>query len=56
MKKILFLLFVMLISCNCVFADDFKTFYDNGQNFLNSSQYSSAIGEFKKALRIDYFD
>lgn len=56
MKKILFLLIAMFVSCNCVFADDFKTYYDNGQNFLNSSQYSSAIGEFKKALRINYLD
>ena len=40
MKKILFLLIAMFVSCNCVFADDFKTYYDNGQNFLNSSQYS----------------
>lgn len=56
MKKIFILLLLMLCFTNAVFADDFKTYYDNGQNFLNSSQYTSAIGEFKKALRINYLD
>lgn len=55
MKKI-FILLLMLCFTNAVFADDFKTYYDNGQNFLNSSQYTNAIGEFKKALRINYLD
>lgn len=56
MKKLLLLIFMFAVTMNSVFADDFKTFYDNGQAFLNSSQYSSAISEFKKALRINYLD
>lgn len=55
MKKI-FVLLTILCCANVVFANDFKTFYDNGQNYLNSSQYSNAITEFKKALRINYLD
>ncbi len=55
MKKI-FVLLTVLCCANVVFANDFKTFYDNGQNYLNSSQYSNAITEFKKALRINYLD
>lgn len=55
MKKI-FILLLMLCFANVCFADDFKTYYDNGQNYLNSSQYTNAIAEFKKALRINYLD
>ena len=56
MKKIIYLLCSILLSCSVVFADDFKTYYDNGQKYLESYQYSSAITEFKKALRINYLD
>ncbi len=56
MKKIFILFSFILLSANVAFADNFKTYYDNGQNYLNSSQYSSAISEFKKALRINYLD
>ncbi len=56
MKKKLILCCLILFAANAVFADNFKTYYDNGQNYLNSSQYSSAISEFKKALRINYLD
>lgn len=56
MKKLILLCTIVLLSFNCVFANDFKTYYDNGQNFLNSSQYTSAIAEFKKALRINFMD
>lgn len=34
----------------------FEQHYDAGQNFLATSQYSSAIVEFRKALRINYLD
>ncbi len=56
MKKIIVLLIGMFFTATTAIANDFKTYYDNGQNFLNSSQYSSAITEFKKALRINYLD
>jgi len=56
MKKTLTLIIIFVCSLSTVWANDFKTYYDNGQNFLNSSQYSSAINEFKKALRINYLD
>ena len=55
-KKLLLVLIVIFSFTLSVFADDFKTYYDNGQNYLNSSQYSNAINEFKKALRINYLD
>lgn len=35
---------------------DFEKHYDAGQAFLAQSQYSSAIVEFRKALRINYLD
>ena len=56
MKKIFILLSIFAFICNSAQADNFKTYYENGQNYLNSSQYSSAITEFKKALRINYLD
>ncbi|MBR2526472.1 tetratricopeptide repeat protein [bacterium] len=56
MKKIFNLVCLLLLCSNFCLANDFKTYYDNGQNYLNSSQYSSAITEFKKALRINYLD
>lgn len=56
MKKIFILLLSLFFFTGIVYADNFKTYYDNGQNYLNSSQYSSAIAEFKKALRINYLD
>lgn len=34
----------------------FMEHYDAGQNFLAQGQYSSAIGEFRKTLRINYMD
>lgn len=34
----------------------FAQHYDAGQNFLTQGQYSSAIGEFRKALRINFMD
>lgn len=56
MKKILFLAILLMYSFCEVYANDFKTYYNNGQNYLNASQYSNAISEFKKALRINYLD
>ena len=56
MKKILSAL-ILLVAFVCpALANDFKIYYDNGQKYLNASQYSSAINEFKKALRINYLD
>lgn len=56
MKKILILFTVFIFTYNCSLANDFKIYYDNGQNFYNSSQFTNAISEFKKALRINYKD
>lgn len=56
MKKICVLICCLFLSVNYAFADNFKTYYDNGQKYLSSSQYSNAITEFKKALRINYLD
>ena len=35
---------------------DFAEYYNAGQQYLSQYQYSSAISEFKKALRINYMD
>lgn len=45
----------MLLSCQFVKAD-FATHYNQAQQYLTNYQYSSAISEFKKALRINYMD
>lgn len=37
-------------------ASMFAQYYDAGQNYLAQGQYSSAIGEFRKALGINYLD
>ena len=55
-SDIILLVVLIVMACNSAMADDFKTYYDNAQNFLNSSQYTNAITEFKKALRINYMD
>lgn len=47
-----------LILCllnGCAFAD-FREHYDLGQNYLSNYQYSSAITEFRSAMRINYLD
>ena len=46
----------MLFCANFALANDFQTFYNNGQNLYNTSQYTGAIVEFKKALRINFKD
>lgn len=55
MKKIVSLVFGLVLTCNIVRAD-FAEYYNAGQQYLSHYQYSSAIGEFKKALRINYLD
>ena len=56
MKKILIVCALMLFGASIAYANDFQTFYNNGQNLYNTSQYTGAIVEFKKALRINYKD
>ncbi len=57
MKKILTALSIIaLLSTSNVAMADFRTHFDLGQNYLSNYQYSSAITEFKSALRINYMD
>ncbi len=35
---------------------DFIRYYESAQEFLNQGQYSSAIADFRKALKINYMD
>ena len=56
MKKILIVCALILFGASIAYANDFQTFYNNGQNLYNTSQYTGAIVEFKKALRINYKD
>lgn len=55
MKKILSVVICLLWTCNIARAD-FAQYYNAGQQYLSQYQYSSAITEFKKALRINYMD
>ncbi len=55
MKKFLSAIFCFLLTCNIAKAD-FSDYYNAGQQDLSQYQYSSAISEFKKALRINYLD
>jgi tetratricopeptide (TPR) repeat protein len=55
MKKILLTILFLLFTCNLVRAD-FEQHYNLAQQYLSQYQYSSAISEFKKALRINYLD
>ena len=45
-----------VLSQTSVFASPFTEHYNAAQNYLTQSQYSSAIVEFRKALRINYLD
>ena len=48
-----------LLAQNCTFSAGTEAFvqhYNAGQNYLSQTQYSSAIIEFRKALRINYLD
>lgn len=55
MKKFLSVVFCLLLSVTVAKAD-FADHYTAGQQYLTQYQYSSAIDEFKKALRINYLD
>ena len=47
------------LSQSAVFASGMSAFgehYNAGQNFLTQNQYSSAVVEFRKALKINYLD
>lgn len=58
MKKflsIINIIFCLFITCSAAKAD-FAGHYDLAQQYLSQYQYSSAINEFKKALRINYLD
>lgn len=55
MKKIIHLFLCLFLTCNLVKAD-FAEHYNAAQQYLSQYQYSSAITEFKKALRINYLD
>lgn len=55
MKKILCTIICFLLTCTIANAT-FEEHYNLAQQYLSQYQYSSAIGEFKKALRINYLD
>jgi len=55
MKRKLILLLSLLAISQPVFAD-FKEHFDLGTQYLSNYRYSSAISEFKEALRINYKD
>lgn len=54
-KKIFYIVFCLFIAHSAANAD-FAEHYNLGQQYLSQFQYSSAITEFKKALRINYMD
>lgn len=54
-KKIFLVITCFLLTFNAVKAD-FAEHYNAGQQYLSQFQYSSAIDEFKKALKINYMD
>lgn len=55
MKKFLGIIFCLFFNFHMVFAD-FARHYELGQQYLSQFQYSSAILEFRSALRINYLD
>lgn len=62
-KKLSGMLCVILMSAfiqqQCVFAAEtgiFAQYYNAAQNYLAQGQYSSAIVEFRRALRVNYLD
>ena len=55
MKKFLSVIVCLLFTCSIAKAD-FAEHYNLAQQYLSQYQYSSAIIEFKKALRINYLD
>jgi tetratricopeptide (TPR) repeat protein len=59
MKKIFSLIICLVISlfvATTTTEASFDEHYNMGQEYLSQFQYSSAISEFKKALRINYMD
>ena len=57
LKSICFVAICAVLSEGCAFsAGAFGEHYNAAQNFLTQGQYSSAIVEFRKALRINYMD
>ncbi len=55
LNNLLKLSLIAVLLSNCAFAD-FKEHFDLGQQYLANYQYSSAITEFKNALRINFMD
>jgi len=55
MKKLICVISCLLITCSAAYAD-FAQHYNAAQQYLSQFQYSSAITEFKNALRINYLD
>lgn len=55
MKKLLAVIFCLFLTSTIAKAD-FAEHYNAAQQYLSQYQYSSAIDEFKKALRINYLD
>ena len=55
MKRILFAI-IMCIGVQTLAFADFREHFEEGQQCLHQNQYSTAIIEFKKALRINYLD
>ncbi|MBO5434507.1 tetratricopeptide repeat protein [bacterium] len=55
MKKSVITLLGILALCQPAWAG-FKEHFDLGQEYLSNYQYSSAISEFKNALKINYLD
>lgn len=55
MKKFLSVIVCLFLTCSMAKAD-FAEHYNLAQQYLSQYQYSSAISEFKKALRINYLD
>jgi tetratricopeptide (TPR) repeat protein len=55
LKKFLCTIACLCVTCTAAHAD-FAQHYNAGQQYLSQFQYSSAIVEFKKALRINYLD
>lgn len=57
LESICFIAVCACLSQGCAFsAGAFSEHYNSAQNFLTQGQYSSAIVEFRKALRINYMD
>jgi len=55
MKKFIILILFLTLSTQSSFAG-FREHYEAGQSYFLNEQYSSAIQEFKRALRINYLD